>query len=77
MLPFAPFAAAQTIPAFVADSIRPSDKKHSYYREHTHALASGVSADRIMAELFGKVRSARAPCAALTHPIPILLSAVS
>eukprot|EP01035_Chromulina_nebulosa_P019356 gene19356-25222_t len=45
----------ETIPAFVHDSIRKSDKKHSYYREHTHALASGVSANKIMAELFMKV----------------------
>ena len=44
----------ESIPALVADSIRPGDKKHSYYREHTHALASGVSADKIMAELFAK-----------------------
>jgi 2-oxoisovalerate dehydrogenase E1 component len=44
----------ESIPALVADSIRTGDKKHSYYREHTHALASGVSADKIMAELFAK-----------------------
>lgn len=44
----------ESIPALVADSIRPGDKKHSYYREHTHALASGVSPDKIMAELFAK-----------------------
>jgi 2-oxoisovalerate dehydrogenase E1 component len=45
----------ETIPAFVADSIKKGDKKYSYYREHTHALASKVSPDRIMAELFAKV----------------------
>ena len=45
----------ESIPAFVADSIKQGDIKHSYYREHTHALASGVSADAIMAELFAKV----------------------
>lgn len=44
----------ESIPALVADSIRNGDKKHSYYREHTHALASGVSPDKIMAELFAK-----------------------
>jgi TPP-dependent pyruvate/acetoin dehydrogenase alpha subunit/pyruvate/2-oxoglutarate/acetoin dehydrogenase E1 component len=44
----------ETIPAFVADSIRKGDKKYSYYREHTHALASKVSPDKIMAELFAK-----------------------
>lgn len=45
----------ESIPAFVADSIRKDDIKHSYYREHTHAIASGVDAGRIMAELFAKV----------------------
>lgn len=45
----------ETIPALVAEAIRADDIKHSYYREHTHALASGVSADKIMAELFAKV----------------------
>eukprot|EP01038_Epipyxis_sp_PR26KG_P005202 gene5202-7240_t len=45
----------ESIPAFVADSIRKGDIKHSYYREHTHALASNVSPDRIMAELFAKI----------------------
>lgn len=44
----------ETIPAFVSDSIRKDDKKYSYYRDHTHALASGVSADAVMAELFMK-----------------------
>ncbi len=45
----------ESIPAMVADTIKIGDKKHSYYREHTHALASGVSPDKIMAELFAKV----------------------
>ena len=45
----------ETIPAFVADTIKKSDLKSSYYREHTHALASGVPANKIMAELFMKV----------------------
>jgi len=34
--------------------VRPTDIKVSYYREHTHAIASGVSPDAIMAELFAK-----------------------
>jgi len=45
----------ETIPAFVADSIRNGDIKYSYYREHTHALASKVCPNKIMAELFAKV----------------------
>ena len=45
----------ESIPAMVYDSIKKGDKKYSYYREHTHALASGVEAGPIMAELFGKI----------------------
>ena len=45
----------ETIPALVAGAIRKDDIKHSYYREHTHALASGVSPNKIMAELFAKI----------------------
>ncbi|KAJ1454840.1 pyruvate dehydrogenase [Pelagophyceae sp. CCMP2097] len=44
----------ESIPAFVGDAIKNGDIKYSYYREHTHALASGVPADKIMAELFAK-----------------------
>ena len=45
----------ESVPALVYDSIKKGDKKYSYYREHTHALASGVEAGPIMAELFGKI----------------------
>ena len=44
----------ESVPAIVADSIKKGDIKHSYYREHTHALASGVPGEKIMAELFAK-----------------------
>eukprot|EP00587_Corethron_hystrix_P003508 CAMPEP_0113306446 /NCGR_PEP_ID=MMETSP0010_2-20120614/5694_1 /TAXON_ID=216773 ORGANISM="Corethron hystrix, Strain 308" /NCGR_SAMPLE_ID=MMETSP0010_2 /ASSEMBLY_ACC=CAM_ASM_000155 /LENGTH=828 /DNA_ID=CAMNT_0000161115 /DNA_START=268 /DNA_END=2754 /DNA_ORIENTATION=+ /assembly_acc=CAM_ASM_000155 len=44
----------ESIPGLVADSIKNGDKKYSYYREHTHALASGVDPGAIMAELFMK-----------------------
>ena len=44
----------ETIPALVADALTKGDIKYSYYREHTHALASGVPATKIMAELFAK-----------------------
>ncbi len=44
----------ETIPALVADALTKKDIKYSYYREHTHALASGVSPNKIMAELFAK-----------------------
>ena len=45
----------EVIPAIIADRIRKDDKKYSYYREHTHAIASGVPPENIMAELFAKV----------------------
>jgi TPP-dependent pyruvate/acetoin dehydrogenase alpha subunit/pyruvate/2-oxoglutarate/acetoin dehydrogenase E1 component len=44
----------ESIPALVDYAIKKGDKKLSYYREHTHALASGVDAGEIMAELFMK-----------------------
>mmetsp|Transcript_20399 Transcript_20399/g.26454 ORF Transcript_20399/g.26454 Transcript_20399/m.26454 type:complete len:785 (-) Transcript_20399:426-2780(-) len=44
----------ETIPALVADRLVEKDIKYSYYREHTHALSSGVPAEKIMAELFAK-----------------------
>lgn len=44
----------ESIPGMVASAIKNGDKKYSYYREHTHALASGVAPGPIMAELFMK-----------------------
>jgi len=44
----------ETIPALIADSIKKGDIKYSYYREHTHAIASGVDSGAVMAELFAK-----------------------
>jgi 2-oxoisovalerate dehydrogenase E1 component len=44
----------ESIPALVDYAIKKGDKKLSYYREHTHALASGVDPGEIMAELFMK-----------------------
>jgi TPP-dependent pyruvate/acetoin dehydrogenase alpha subunit/pyruvate/2-oxoglutarate/acetoin dehydrogenase E1 component len=44
----------ESIPGLVDYAIKTGDKKLSYYREHTHALASGVEAGEIMAELFMK-----------------------
>jgi 2-oxoisovalerate dehydrogenase E1 component len=44
----------ESVPALVDYAIRKGDKKYSYYREHTHALASGVPPGAIMAELFMK-----------------------
>jgi TPP-dependent pyruvate/acetoin dehydrogenase alpha subunit/pyruvate/2-oxoglutarate/acetoin dehydrogenase E1 component len=44
----------ESIPALVEYAIQNGDKKYSYYREHTHALASGVDPGAVMAELFMK-----------------------
>jgi len=41
----------ESIPAFVSYAIKEDDRKYSYYREHCHALASGVDPGAIMAEL--------------------------
>ena len=41
----------ESVPALVHDSIKNGDKKYSYYREHTHAIASGVDSGAVMAEL--------------------------
>lgn len=44
----------ESIPGLVDYAIKKGDKKYSYYREHTHAIASGVPAGEVMAELFMK-----------------------
>jgi len=44
----------ESIPALVEYAIKKGDKKLSYYREHTHAIASGVDPGEVMAELFMK-----------------------
>ena len=44
----------ESIPALLHNAIRKTDLKHSYYRDHCHALACGVDAGSVMAELFGR-----------------------
>ena len=44
----------ESIPGLVDYAIKTGDKKFSYYREHTHALASGVNPGEVMAELMMK-----------------------
>jgi len=39
----------------VISALRPDDFVMAHYRDHGHALARGVPADRLMAELFGRV----------------------
>jgi hypothetical protein len=45
----------ETIPAMLADTLKNGDIKVSYYREHCHAIASGVPPSKIMAELMMKL----------------------
>lgn len=44
----------EAIPGLVDYAIHTQDKKFSYYREHTHALASGCDPGEVMAELMMK-----------------------
>jgi TPP-dependent pyruvate/acetoin dehydrogenase alpha subunit len=44
----------ESIPGLLDYALKPQDKKISYYREHTHAIASGVDMGEVMAELFMK-----------------------
>lgn len=44
----------ESIPGLVDYAIKNGDKKFSYYRDHTHAIASGVDAGEVMAELMMK-----------------------
>mmetsp|Transcript_526 Transcript_526/g.1086 ORF Transcript_526/g.1086 Transcript_526/m.1086 type:complete len:816 (+) Transcript_526:84-2531(+) len=44
----------ESIPGLLDYAIKQTDKKFSYYREHTHAIASGVDPGAVMAELFMK-----------------------
>lgn len=41
----------ESIPAMISSVLKKEDKKFSYYREHTHALSSGVDPKKILAEL--------------------------
>jgi TPP-dependent pyruvate/acetoin dehydrogenase alpha subunit len=44
----------ESIPGLVDYAIQNGDKKFSYYREHTHAIASGCAPAEVMAELMMK-----------------------
>jgi TPP-dependent pyruvate/acetoin dehydrogenase alpha subunit/pyruvate/2-oxoglutarate/acetoin dehydrogenase E1 component len=44
----------ESIPGLLDYALKPADKKISYYREHTHAIATGVDMGEVMAELFMK-----------------------
>ncbi|EEH51580.1 uncharacterized protein MICPUCDRAFT_23282, partial [Micromonas pusilla CCMP1545] len=44
----------ESIPALLSNAIRKTDLKHSYYRDHCHAIACGVDPGAVMAEIFGR-----------------------
>ena len=49
------YIGEEAIATGVMDCLNPDDAILGTYREHGHALVKGVSADLIMAEMFGKV----------------------
>lgn len=49
------YVGEEAIAAGVMPALEPDDAVVSNYRDHGHALARGVSANAIMAEMFGKV----------------------
>jgi len=49
------YIGQEAVATGVMDVLRPDDAALGTYREHGHALLKGISADTIMAEMFGKV----------------------
>ncbi|MEX2473065.1 MAG: pyruvate dehydrogenase (acetyl-transferring) E1 component subunit alpha [Gemmatimonadota bacterium] len=49
------YIGQEAIAAGAIGVLRPEDAIVATYREHGHALARGISADAVMAEMFGKV----------------------
>ncbi|MFZ5856846.1 MAG: pyruvate dehydrogenase (acetyl-transferring) E1 component subunit alpha [Chloroflexota bacterium] len=49
------YIGEEAIAVGVMEALTPEDSVVATYREHGHALARGVSADSIMAEMYGKV----------------------
>lgn len=49
------YSGEEAVAVGVTHALRPDDLVLSTYREHGHALARGVPADSIMAEMFGKI----------------------
>jgi pyruvate dehydrogenase E1 component alpha subunit len=49
------YIGEEAIATGIMEALRPQDALLCTYREHGHALARGVSADTIMAEMYGKL----------------------
>jgi pyruvate dehydrogenase E1 component alpha subunit len=50
------YIGEEAVAAGVMEALEPEDAVVATYREHGHALLRGVSADSIMAEMYGKVQ---------------------
>lgn len=48
------YIGEEAVAVGVMQALRPQDNVLSTYREHGHALARGISANKIMAEMYGK-----------------------
>ena len=48
------YIGEEAIAAGVMEALTPADAVVATYREHGHALARGISMDRVMAEMYGK-----------------------
>jgi pyruvate dehydrogenase E1 component alpha subunit len=49
------YVGEEAVAAGVMPALRPQDAVVATYREHGHALVRGVSAERVMAEMYGRV----------------------
>ncbi|MGB8652013.1 MAG: pyruvate dehydrogenase (acetyl-transferring) E1 component subunit alpha [Mycobacteriales bacterium] len=49
------YIGEEAVAVGVMHALQPEDAVVATYREHGHALARGVAADRVMAEMYGKV----------------------
>jgi pyruvate dehydrogenase E1 component alpha subunit len=48
------YIGEEAVAVGIIDALKPEDAVVATYREHGHALARGISADSIMAEMYGK-----------------------
>lgn len=60
-------AKRESVPAMISSVLKKEDKKLSYYREHTHALGSGVDPRKLMAELCMKSEGCCQGCGGSMH----------
>src|SRR5215210_1305500 len=49
------YIGQEAIMAGAMTALKPEDAMITAYRDHAHAIAKGISANEVMAELFGKI----------------------